>query len=294
MESVSTWGLSLLILVGGLLWLRAWRGLARTSLGHAWAWAVAAWLAWVGLAVEEHTNKLGASSLHYYIALCLTGCAGMAVLGARRPGAGAWNFVVGGLLAVLMLPVAEGFGQPRLHPIHISFLASILALACLNYLPTRFGLLALGGGLSCAVQFAKLMDWKDVAWESPVGVAVLLSLPWLGWLFWKWWPRSGTEIDRTWHDFRDRIGLVWGLRVREQFNRSAANAGWTVGLGWQGLRYQEGTVTPDPDEILATLHAVLKRFGVEEKSAIGERRVYPRRTDPTAGINPAARQVKPQ
>jgi len=35
------------------------------------------------------------------------GCAGVAVLGARRPGMTAWNFVVAGLLAVLLLPVAR-------------------------------------------------------------------------------------------------------------------------------------------------------------------------------------------
>jgi hypothetical protein len=42
-----------------------------------------------------------------YLALCLTGCVGVAVLGARRPGVGAWDFVLLGLLAVLLL-VAGG------------------------------------------------------------------------------------------------------------------------------------------------------------------------------------------
>ena len=43
-----------------------------------------------------------------YTALSLTGCAGVAVLGARRPGVGPWNFVLLGLLAVMLLPLAEG------------------------------------------------------------------------------------------------------------------------------------------------------------------------------------------
>jgi hypothetical protein len=78
-------------------------------------------------------------------------------------------------------------------------------------------------------------------------------------------PRA--EFDRLWSDFRDRFGLVWGQRVREQFNRSAANADWPVYLYWQGLRLTSGAALPNEETqtaMVATLRALLKRFGPEE------------------------------
>jgi hypothetical protein len=65
-------------------------------------------------------------------------------------------------------------------------------------------------------------------------------------------------------DFRDRFGLVWAQRVREQFNRAAANAGWPVRLYWQGLHLSAGAPLPEPAvqaEVVAALRALLKRFG---------------------------------
>src|SRR5437868_1505128 len=79
------------------LWAAA-RANRGTSLAYAVGWAWLAWMAW-GLALFAGGPAAG------HLALGLTGCAGVAVLGARRPGAGAWNFVVVGLLAVVLLPL---------------------------------------------------------------------------------------------------------------------------------------------------------------------------------------------
>src|SRR5918912_1565719 len=98
-----------LLLVTGLYPLvRAWLANRRWSLLQAVHWALLAWAAW-GMALAG-TGRWAppAAAAATYLALCLTGCAGVAVLGARRPGVAAWNFVVLGLLAVLLLPVAEG------------------------------------------------------------------------------------------------------------------------------------------------------------------------------------------
>src|SRR5262245_19784624 len=88
------------ILAGGipLLW-SAWMD-RRTALISAYGWAVAAWLAWCG-------NAAVASFEMRYLAVCLTACAGIAVLGARRPGAIVWNAVVLGLFAVLLMPLIQ-------------------------------------------------------------------------------------------------------------------------------------------------------------------------------------------
>ena len=100
---------ALLLLTGAYPLGRAWLANRRSSLAHALAWAALAWLAWLGVALAEAWG-LGVPVAARYVALCLTGCAGVAVLGARRPGVVAWNFVVLGLLVVLLLPLAEGWG----------------------------------------------------------------------------------------------------------------------------------------------------------------------------------------
>src|SRR5262249_17294056 len=124
---------SLILLTGVIPLIVAWRRDWRTTLVHPLGWATTAWAAWLV------AFALGASdsSVARYVALCLTGCAGVAALGARRPGATAWNFVILGLLAVLLLPLAEGLGQLRLDPLRVVFLSATLAVGVLNYLPTR-------------------------------------------------------------------------------------------------------------------------------------------------------------
>src|ERR1700756_5554100 len=96
------WGV--LLLSGFYPLYRAWRGAAGTTLRHSVVWAFLAWGGWCAAALLDGSPALG------YLALCLTACAGVAVLGARRPGVGAWDFVVLGLLAVLLLPLAESRG----------------------------------------------------------------------------------------------------------------------------------------------------------------------------------------
>jgi hypothetical protein len=86
----------------------------------------------------------------------------------------------------------------------------------------------------------------------------------VGWLVLARAPAPASELDRLWVAYRDRFGLVWGQRMCEQFNRAAANAGWSVVLGWQGLRAAGAGTPPSTAQALATLQAVLKRFGPEE------------------------------
>src|SRR5258708_38060382 len=86
----------------------AWNAQRCTSLRHAIGWTVAAWAGWGVVLLERLFPTRATSAAFTYLALCLSSCAGIAVLGARRPGVGAWNFVVGGLLAILLLPIAEG------------------------------------------------------------------------------------------------------------------------------------------------------------------------------------------
>src|SRR5207302_3556673 len=131
----------LVVWLSGLfpLW-RAWQANRHTGLVQAVCWAIASWAGW-GLAIAKAASGPSlATTASCYLALSLTGCAAIAVLGARRPGAQAWNFVVVALLAVDLLPLAETMltgGVLQLNVFRLTCLAGTLAVGAFNYLPTR-------------------------------------------------------------------------------------------------------------------------------------------------------------
>jgi hypothetical protein len=187
------------------------------------------------------------------------------VLGARRPGAGAWNFVILGLLAVLLLPVAEGFGTLRLNWVYLTFLGATLLVGLVNYLPTARALASLSLGLACAIEILGIVHTDMPRWLTSLGLCLLGFATWLVLVVDRWKGRAATEFDRTWLSFRDRYGVVWAQRTREQFNRAAANAGWRVTLTWQGLQSAGGGAVRDSEESLQTLRALLKRFALSDE-----------------------------
>lgn len=254
--------LGLLLLTGFYPLWRAWRANRATTLGQAVGWAGCAWLTWTAAAWVGAAWPGVDMRLSRYVALCLTGCAGAAVLGARRPGAGAWNFVVVSLLVVLLWPVAEGWGDPRLNVFNTTFLAAALAVGTLNYLPTRTAAAVLPAGAVCTVEVCIVLQGLGPAQWDPFCLALLAVAPWLG-LAAARRRTPATAFDREWLAFRDRFGLVWGLPARDQFNRAAANAGWGVVLDWRGLRTTAGAPAAPHAEALAGLRGVLKRFGPE-------------------------------
>jgi hypothetical protein len=262
----------LLFLTGAYPLWYAWRANRQTSLLQAVNWAVTAWTVW-GLTVAA-AGTAHARLLHY-LAFCLTGCAAVAVLGARRPGVTAWNFVVLGLLAVHLLPVAEGAltgSGLQLDRFRIFFLALTVAVGILNYLPTRLSAAAFLSALGCGFELTRLAE--SSLWDAGGGTLLLSALwlalvPWVGLLAERGRVPAPSQFDRLWLDFRDRFGLVWGQRLREQFNSSARHAGWPVILRWRGLRLLPGSSLPTAEaqtEMLTTLRALMKRFGPGEQT----------------------------
>jgi hypothetical protein len=223
--------------------------------------ATAAWLAWAALIVLDHTSPATLATTRY-LALCLTGCAGIAVLGARAPITGPWNFVLLGLLAVLLLPWVENvlLGRPLLDPLRLAFVIATLAVGVLNYLPTRLAgtvlVLAVASGVELALLQDALAEESSGAWLVHVSRGLIPLGCWLGWVMARKAPPA-SEFDRHWLAFRDRFGLMWGQRLRDQFNRAAANAGWPVWLRWSGL---DGD-THETKEMVETFLVMVKRFG---------------------------------
>ena len=244
--------LELLLLTGYYPLWRAWRANRGTTLRHAIVWAAAAWTASLFLG-------LGA-----YLALALTACACVAVLGARRPIVAAWNFVVASLLVVLLLPIAEGLMSLRLNGFAATLLCAALGVGTVNYLPTRTAAAVLPAAAACAAEMGVVLKWLDPVWNL-YALALLAVAPWLGLAVMRRRARVNNEIDREWLDFRDRFGAVWALPAVEQFNRASANAGWGVVLGWSGT-LPSGAAARRA-EALTGLRAVLKRFRTEEEAA---------------------------
>ncbi|HZV07311.1 MAG TPA: hypothetical protein VE999_19670 [Gemmataceae bacterium] len=261
---------ALLLLTGTFPLVKALRANWTTTLRQPLLWALLAWVAWIGVAWSRVFRPEMEETLEAYGALCLTGCAGIAVLGARRPGAAAWNFVVVGLLAVLLLPILNGLGELRLETAQELFLAVMLVVPVLNYLPTRLAPSILLAAAGCAWEMIRLMGW---AMSMPtVGLLFLAAAPWTAWATLANRGQIGTEFDRLWLAYRDRFGFFWGQRMREQFNRAAYHAGLPVELHWRGLHPIPDCPAPDSAALLTLLRAVLKRFGPEEDDTSPERR----------------------
>jgi len=258
----------ILLLSSAYPFVVAWRANRATTLRSAIIWAASAGLAWGGaLFITDLSPGSIALSLRY-LALCLTGCAAVAVLGARRPGVIAWNFVVLAQLGVLLLPIAEGLGELRLNPLRLIFLGGTLAIGALNYMPTRLAAAVVALGLACGIELALLQQAENAGQglERAAGVSrcLLAISPWLAFRGVKSGRRPTSTFDQIWLGFRDSFGLVWSQRVRDQFNLAAENAGWPVVLRWRGLRVLQGMdslAETTREEIIAALRALLKRFG---------------------------------
>lgn len=229
----------------------------RTTLLHALIWAVAAWIAALAAAITG-------SVLATYIALCLAACAGVSVLGARKPGVGAWHAVVAGLLAVLLMPIAEGFfaaGVEQIDHVRIWFLGIVLTFGLANYVPTRLGIGAIVLWAASVLCLRSLLEVSDS--ERQLAFVLAGSSPWLAWLG-TWSRTTSPEADRQWRSFRERFGIVWAQRVREQFNRAAENSNLSVELGWTELHRRDSLPlsAADRDAAVELLHSLMMRFGM--------------------------------
>jgi hypothetical protein len=193
--------------------------------------------------------------------------------------------VVVALLAVDLLPLAETMltgGVLQLNVFRLTCLAGTLAVAVVNYLPTRLAPAAFALLLGCTLElWAVLLSARPDQDSVPLleaGWLALVFTPWIAYASIRGGKPASSAFDRLWLDFRNRFGFVWAQRLREQFNRSAANARWPVVLRWQGLRLLPGTPPLErtvQELMLITLRALLKRFGTEEGERTSEREEQP-------------------
>lgn len=249
------------------LWFSGRKAVESTSLVSAWRWGAGAavvgtlaavmslsrWYAWGPdtRGVEDHL---------WYASCLLWLCPLVAVLGARRPGAAAWDvFVILPLLLVLEWPVtgvtlAAWFGgvihELTLEEITLEWptlvgLCVVLVMGGGNYLGTRFFPAVTGFVLSLVLLTWPLFPWASgssngAAWTRLAGALLLIGSGGLA----HWQVRSMSRpnreqhpLDGAWRDFRDMFGVAWARRVQLRVNEDLRRCSGGGVLGFDGVEF---------------------------------------------------------
>ena len=227
-----------------LLWARP--TVFKTTLTSAWWWSLAALCFWSAVELLAAAANLGGGAVNSlrFGAVTLSLCPVIALLGAKRPQHVAWNFVVLALWSVLFLPAAEayflrGSSTVSIGTIRAAFLCLLVLLGPINFVPTRFWLpcLVLAGGQLIALlpHFGSASGSRSLD-TSLVGLLFVSTSLALAWSISSRTSLAASHFDGLWLDFRDRFGLLWGLRVQERVNAAAKQYGWDVELTWSGFQ----------------------------------------------------------
>jgi hypothetical protein len=272
--------LGLAIAIAASVQLRRLRG---TTLTAPALWAIAslaaigaveAWLAWRGSAAEPLT-----ASLLRFTAAVSTFCPVIAVLGAKRPQDGAWQWVVLTLWIILLVPAAQAVAvksgdQLELFGAWRILIGGLIAMGLLNYLPTKHAaaaiLLTVGQALLVAPFFgaADSLAWRRVAMMGVLGSAALvLESSRRRWRFASD-DSDPTPVDRLnerWFALRDGWGAFWALRIMQRVNQSADLGHWPMRLSWwDGLQPSANPEPPLNEPTIAqmeqTFDSLLWRF----------------------------------
>ena len=253
------------------------RNLRGTTLVTAGGWSLAGVVFWWLAVLCDNQNPAGNGTVDvlFYSTAVLLLCPGIAVLGARRPGAGAWNFfVLIPLLAVLLWPaLASSQFLLAEAPLELEFptligFALVLIMGVGNYFGTRFTLPSLLHATTLVLIVASMSPamadvfpergssrhWASLTFALAVVVASLRA-------------GESTEglapLDRLWLDFVDQFGLVWAKRVMDRLNEAARHENWSAEFQWHRIHWPDATAEEQKrtaERIEHTVRWLFKRF----------------------------------
>lgn len=289
------------------LWViaRSLKRLRRTTLPTAaWCAIAALSIAVVAQSIEfiNPAQSAGWIDLGWYFAAVVLLCPGIAVLGARRPGAAAWAFfVLLPLVLVLMWPAAASFQVARpADPIEIEVPALVgfglvLIMSGGNYFGTRYTLstffYAAAIVLLVAPMSAAVPDFfpERTTARFMASLAILLAIAETN-------RRSNpipddgiSRLDVLWFDFMDSFGMVWAKRVMDRINETARHEKWTMQLELHGFVPQAESPTaesPTAEELLRTEERIEHTFRFLLKRFVDPEWIDARLQAPTVGQAP--------
>lgn len=239
-------------LVTMLLWsvtmlmsVRMYSRLRGSTLVGPWAWIVAA----CGLLILREIAAVMTwdpswQRLIHFTAVGAAVCPVVALFGAKRPQAWAWQFIVLSLVGILILPAIEvhlrGTLEPDIQGLRAAFMWLLPLCGLANYVATRFAIVAtiatVGQCLLVWTVTHHLTDQHVDRWLFLAALWSCLAACLLGWLV-AAVPRSSvrnqeTPLQRQWFSFRNAYGAVWALRVAQRVNRMAQERGLRGALDW--------------------------------------------------------------
>ena len=246
----------------------------------------------IELANPDQAN--GWVDLGWYFAAVVLLCPGIAVLGARRPGASVWAFfVLLPLVLVLMWPAVASFQVARpAEPIEIEVPALVgfglvLIMSGGNYFGTRYTmsmfyyagaivLLVVPMSVASPDFFPERSTSRFIA-----SLGFLLAISETN-------RRSKAEaddeislLDVLWFDFMDSFGMVWAKRVMDRVNESARREKWAMHLELHG--FVPIAESPSADELLHTEKRIEHTFRWLLKRFVDPEWIDARLQEPTAG-----------
>ncbi|HFE53281.1 MAG TPA: hypothetical protein ENK07_07545 [Bacteroidetes bacterium] len=274
-----------------IVWLlRVRRQLIGTVLLHAWYWGAFALVFATFGSLVTLSQELASPTRDAlrWLMLAAAGCPFVARLGAKRPQHRGWHWVVVTFFAVAGLPAWQTLLTGR--PLHVAALweAGLVLVGLLQIadcLATR---------IWAAPWFLTAAQWMlhpTPRWwhDLPESAPVPLLAFWVGsmalWAAWRGWQLPPTSVQgwtRVWQMFRDRMGVLWSLRVLQRFEqelpeeiRDAVELRWSgfVRRGSSDHAYLDA-LPPEAERVLENL---LRRFVdaswiAEQREAKGSQR----------------------
>jgi hypothetical protein len=226
------------------------RGVRGTTLSMAFRWTLGGLVIWLAAAISEafiDDDRSGWIDLLNYLTAVMLLCPGIAVLGARRPGAAAWAFfVLVPLVLVLMWPAVASIrtlkiGAPlELEVPAVLGFAVVLIMSSGNYFGTRYTLPTVLFAAVEVLLVAPLSSTVPSIFPSASTARVLAAIVCLMAVLIaavraSWKIPVQRDWDRVWLDFLDSYGLVWGKRVMDRLNDAARHEKWQLQLDWHGF-----------------------------------------------------------
>lgn len=248
-----------------------------TSLTPAWWWTIPAMLVWSASTIIGE-NAGGTLDYLAYASVVLMLAPFVAVLGARRPGVGAWNwFVVLPMIVVLQWPAVSAVAMGSIResfvlPQPMSFgVGLVMVMGLGNYFGTRFTAPVLLFGVGPAIilrslvlpgmkrspEIADCVIYANIAIAAAAVVFLVRSRPAVHAAERALERRQ--QLDSIWHDFQQLFGVVWSKRLMDRLNQFAQRENWSGTFGLDGFQLRDGETSID-DAAVSRIRWVLRRF----------------------------------